>query len=74
MTIARKDWNAGRFGLSADTKFTVDSDEVKLTEKLEKNAIVTGLTSGNIYNIFVKTTVDGTVTLKVEAEKPVFIN
>ena len=74
LTIARKDWNAGRFGLSADTKFTVDSDEVKLTEKLEKNAIVTGLTSGNIYNIFVKTTVDGTVTLKVEAEKLVFIN
>ena len=66
LALARQDWKAGRYECATATSFAVGADPITLEYGKEQHPSVTGLIVGRPYNVIVKTTTDGTVTMSVE--------
>ena len=67
LAIARKEWSEGRWECSAATSFAVGAEPISLESGKETHPVVTGLTIGNSYRIYVYTTPEKEVSMKVVA-------
>ena len=69
LALARPKWEDGRYECATATSFAVGADPITLEKGKEKHPKVTGLIVKRPYNVVVKTTTDGTVTMSVEQIK-----
>lgn len=69
LALARQEWKDGRYECATATSFAVGADPITLEYGKEQHPSVTGLIVGRPYNVVVKTTTDGTVTMSVEQIK-----
>ncbi len=67
LAIARKEWSEGRWECSAAKSFEVGAEPISLEFGKEEHPVVTGLTIGNSYRIYVYTTPEKKVSMKVVA-------
>lgn len=65
LAIARKDWAEGRWECSEAKSFAVGAEPIFLESGKEQHPTVTGLTVGNPYRIYVYTTPEKKVSMKV---------
>lgn len=65
LAIARKDWTEGRWECSEAKSFAVGAEPIFLESGKEQHPTVTGLTVGNPYRIYVYTTPEKKVSMKV---------
>ena len=65
LAIARKDWTEGRWECSEAKSFAVGAEPIFLESGKEQHPTVTGLTVGNPYRIYVYTTPEQKVSMKV---------
>lgn len=65
LAIARKDWTEGRWECSEAKSFAVDAEPIFLESGKEQHPTVTGLTVDNPYRIYVYTTPEKKVSMKV---------
>lgn len=65
LAIARKDWAEGRWECSEAKSFAVGAEPIFLESGKEQHPTVTGLTVGNPYRIYVYTTPEQKVSMKV---------
>lgn len=67
LAIARKEWSEGRWECSEAKSFAVGAEPISLESGKEQHPTVTGLTVGNSYRIYVYTTPNKEVSMKVVA-------
>ena len=67
LAIARKVWTEGRWECSEAKSFAVGAEPISLESGKKEHPIVTGLTIGNSYRIYVYTTPEKEVSMKVVA-------
>ena len=65
LAIARKDWTEGRWECSEAKSFAVGAEPIFLESGKEQHPTVTGLAVGNPYRIYVYTTPEKKVSMKV---------
>ena len=66
LAIARKEWSEGRWECSEAKSFAVGAEPIFLESGKEQHPTVTGLTVGNPYRIYVYTTPEKKVSMKVD--------
>lgn len=69
LALARQVWDDGRYECATTTSFAVGADPITLEYGKDKHPTVTGLIKDRPYNVVVKTTTEGTVTMSVEQIK-----
>lgn len=69
LALARSEWDDGRYECATAKSFAVGADPITLEYGKKQHPSVTGLIVDRPYNVVVKTTTDGTVTMSVEQIK-----